>query len=141
MSSFRARWLNRRIWRWRWNKFKYNLNPDPEYEKYIAEERAKTTAFLAGHLEDCYVAQYPDWKKCPAGYSKFSEEADEHWWSGWPGAFCLKCFAGDLMESCIGGCMCVCHTDFWESYNEAMTKEFPKAGDYDRATKGDFSEK
>lgn len=28
----------------------------------------------------------------------------------------------------------------YEAYLEEMRKEFPKAGDYDRATKGDFSE-
>ena len=106
------------MWRWRWNKFKYNLNPDPEYEKYIAEERAKTRAFLAGHLETCFVAQYPDWEVCPSEVTLHSEKVGEHWWSGWPGAFCMKCFAGDLSESCMGGCMCPCHDEMLADYAE-----------------------
>ena len=34
-----------------------------------------------------------------------------HWWSGWPGAFCLFCGAPDNAEQCLGdGCAgwCIC---------------------------------
>ncbi len=38
-----------------------------------------------------------------------------HWWSGWPGAFCLKCGVDDLMELAIGLCIYDPYTDTWES--------------------------
>jgi len=50
------------------------------------------------------------------------EKADDHWWSGWPGAYCMKCGADDMDEACIGNsCRCSCHDDFNAAFNAAMT--------------------
>jgi hypothetical protein len=60
---------------------------------------------------------------CPAGVSLHGEPITEHWWSGWPGAFCLKCGSEDKDEVCIGGgCACPCHADFWAEYERAVAK-------------------
>lgn len=131
--SFRAQWLNRRIWRWRRNKLKHRIKlwvsatyrrEYREYETLLEQEKAEVKALLESlpdHIEACFVGQNPYWTVCPSGKSLHSEKPFEHWWSGWPGAFCMKCFAGDLMESCIGCvCECQCHDEFWEGYNEAM---------------------
>lgn len=49
---------------------------------------------------------------CPAPVTVHSEAVGEHWWSGWPGAFCLKCHAEDPREMCLAdGCACACHRE------------------------------
>jgi hypothetical protein len=48
------------------------------------------------HIETC--AQLRS-KTCPSPKSLHGELVGEHWWSGWPGAYCLKCFASDPDES------------------------------------------
>jgi|GEM_PF-6233829 len=61
-------------------------------ESESGEERA--------HIETCAVAMV---KPCRVS-------GGEHRWSGWPGAYCLDCFADDDMEFCIGTvCRCPCH--------------------------------
>lgn len=61
------------------------------------------------HLETCAVGQATD-SPC------------QHQWSGWPGAVCLICGAEDPLEICLAGCECVCHDEFWFSYNAEMSK-------------------
>ncbi len=35
-----------------------------------------------------------------------------HWWSGWPGAYCLGCGADDPEELCLAdNCLCYCHNN------------------------------
>jgi len=46
----------------------------------------------------------------------------KHRWSGWPGAFCLKCGVEDLMEVAIGCSYYDPFTDTWKS--EELKKEF-----------------
>ena len=59
-------------------------------------------------------------KPCTAGKSFNGEPVDQHHFSGWPGAYCLKCYEDDVEEICIkGGCKCPCHDEFWKAYNEA----------------------
>lgn len=61
---------------------------------------------------------------CPANKSLHNEGKDEHWWSGWPGAYCMKCGSEDKNEICIGNaCVCHCHDEFWAEYEKSMTKE------------------
>jgi len=51
---------------------------------------------------------------CPSARSLHGEAVGEHWWSGWPGAFCLKCGDQDVNELCLGdACGCPCHAAFW----------------------------
>ena len=67
------------------------------------------------HLLTCESGQNPGWEICKV-------TGKEHNWSGWPGATCLNCFQGDLMESCLGGCECECHVELWKSYQQAEEK-------------------
>jgi len=69
------------------------------------------------HLPEC--AQ-PEKRPCPAGQSLHGESVDEHWWSGWPGAYCMKCGAEDKDEICLAECACPCHAQFWEEYEKAI---------------------
>ena len=68
------------------------------------------------HIKDCDAQNIRD---CPANKSLHGEATTSHWWSGWPGAYCMKCGDDDLMEICLGGCKCSCHDEFWSQYNEA----------------------
>lgn len=73
------------------------------------------------HLPDCSMG-LREGEVCPDPH-KLSDGV-HHWWSGWPGAFCLSCGVSDPSEECIAGCCeCKCHDEFWESYNKAMTKK------------------
>ncbi len=68
------------------------------------------------HIPGCYVGGTVD---CPANFSLYDESKNKHWWSGWPGAYCLKCNAEDLFELCLAeSCKCCCHNEFWEEYNK-----------------------
>lgn len=59
------------------------------------------------HLDTCHVCNA---KPCPAPTTLHSESVGEHWWSGWPGAYCMKCGAWDPMEACFADdCRCSCH--------------------------------
>src|SRR5262245_59729463 len=59
------------------------------------------------HVEGC---GYANAEPCPSGLSVHGEPANQHWWSGWPGAWCWKCGAEDPMEICVGNsCQCPCH--------------------------------
>lgn len=69
------------------------------------------------HIETCAMLELIP---CPANYSLHSEKPNEHWWSGWPGAWCMKCGSEDKVEVCLGGCECPCHEAFWREYEEAM---------------------
>jgi ABC-type antimicrobial peptide transport system ATPase subunit len=59
--SFRARWLNRRIWRWRRNRLKHRLHllsskrfreEMREYDEWLAEERAEVQVLIDSLDED-----------------------------------------------------------------------------------------
>lgn len=59
------------------------------------------------HSGECWAGKDPG---CLAGTVLHSEHEDEHWWSGWPGAYCMKCGSGDPQELCLAdGCRCKCH--------------------------------
>jgi hypothetical protein len=60
------------------------------------------------HLPDCAVGNA---KPCPSPVSLQGEAVGEHWWSGWPGAWCMKCGAPDPHEECLTDCPCPCHLD------------------------------
>jgi len=77
------------------------------------------------HIPTCYQLEKID---CPANKSLHGEKLTEHWWSGWPGAYCMKCGSEDKDELCIGGCNCSCHDEFWKGYEEYM-KKFVTSGD------------
>lgn len=65
-----------------------------------------------------------DKASCPANRTLHGENLDEHWWSGWPGAICLKCGAEDVDEICISqGCGCPCHAQFWYDYEQQLKRE------------------
>ena len=62
-------------------------------------------------------------RPCPAMKSAYGEPSDEHFWSGWPGAYCIKCHAEDKDEACLGDlCECPCHAELWKSYEQAEDK-------------------
>lgn len=45
---------------------------------------------------------------CAAPHEK--SDGFHHWWSGWPGAYCLGCGCSDPQEECLGDdCRCSCH--------------------------------
>lgn len=69
------------------------------------------------HIDTCAQLET---KPCPVGKSLHGEAKNQHWWSGFPGAYCLKCGAEDKDEICLGnGCECPCHDEFWKAYEEA----------------------
>ena len=69
------------------------------------------------HIESCFQLEK---EECSRRISLHGEPITEHFFSGWPGAYCLKCFEEDKDELCIGyACACPCHNDFWEAYNNA----------------------
>jgi hypothetical protein len=58
-------------------------------------------------------------RKCPTPHQL--ERHDGHWWSGWPGAWCMGCGVGDPSEVCLSGdCGCLCHDQLWEEYNQYL---------------------
>lgn len=52
------------------------------------------------HVADCTVPTHDP--KCPRPHEL--SDGTHHWWSGWPGAFCLGCFCEDPLEYCITAC-------------------------------------
>lgn len=78
--------------------------------------------FNGKHIPTCAILEI---RPCPSNKSLHGEKPDEHWFSGWPGAYCMKCGDEDKVEICIGGvCECPCHLEFWAEYEQAM-KETP----------------
>lgn len=73
------------------------------------------------HLPSCHEGnQLP----CPAQMSLHNERIGEHWWSGWPGAFCMKCGSSDPMGQCLAdSCHCPCHDEVWDRRSEAARKD------------------
>jgi hypothetical protein len=58
------------------------------------------------HVPTCAVGSA---QPCSSDQSLHGEAVGEHWWSGWPGAMCLKCGSEDPREVCLAGCVCPCH--------------------------------
>lgn len=71
------------------------------------------------HLPDCSVG-LREGEVCSNPH-KLSDGVN-HWWSGWPGAYCLGCGASDPNEECLS-CMCSCHDEFWRLYEKEMSKK------------------
>lgn len=46
-----------------------------------------------------------------------------HWWSGWPGAFCMKCGAEHALENAIGMGWFDPYTEKWDSDEHRMEVE------------------
>lgn len=62
---------------------------------------------MSAHRTECHVGNA---QPCPAQTTLHSERIGEHWWSGWPGAYCMKCDSEDPDELCLADqCVCVCH--------------------------------
>lgn len=73
------------------------------------------------HIKTCLQLKK---KPCPSNKSLHGEQIKEHWFSGWPGAYCMKCFEEDMNELCLAdGCKCPCHDKFWEFYEENYVKK------------------
>jgi hypothetical protein len=72
---------------------------------------------MTEHIKGCFITEIIP---CPGNKSLHGEPVTDHWWNGWPGAFCLKCGSEDKVELCIGNiCKCPCHDDFWRDYDMA----------------------
>jgi hypothetical protein len=67
------------------------------------------------HSQECFQ-QFK--RECPANKSLHNEPSNQHWWSGWPGAYCMKCGDEDANELCMAGCKCDCHNEFWKECDE-----------------------
>ncbi len=73
---------------------------------------------MTDHIESCAQLET---RPCPANQSLHGELKDQHWWSGWPGAHCMKCGDEDKNEVCLAdNCKCQCHDDFWAKANEGI---------------------
>ena len=69
------------------------------------------------HLPDCALGKRED-EVCLTPHAL--SDGKHHWWTGWPGAFCLSCGADDPAELCVGdGCRCECHEELWKGYYKA----------------------
>ena len=85
-----------------------------EYERCFSVDLVK-------HTPACYMAGIDI---CPSNFSLHGEPIDKHWFSGWPGAFCLKCKAEDVTELCLGdSCKCQCHEEFWKEYDKQNNRK------------------
>ena len=71
------------------------------------------TAPFSTNKHDSETCAQLEYQPCAAGVSLHGEPTDAHWWSGWPGAYCLKCVAEDKDEICMAGCNCSCHAAFF----------------------------
>ena len=81
---------------------------------------------MIDHIPSCAQLEK---RPCPAKFSLQSEAPEDHWWSGWPGAYCLKCGAEDKNEVCIArGCECPCHEEFWAGYEQYLREEQVRKG-------------
>ena len=75
------------------------------------------------HLPQCWEGKE---KGCRANKSLHGESRKGHWWSGWPGAFCLKCGEEDLMEGCVAdSCPCPCHDAMWDNLRAYEMRSLP----------------
>ena len=55
----------------------------------------------------CYTCKYKGYK-CPSPHP-LSKDGN-HWWSGWPGAYCMGCGMSYPPEICLAeNCPCECH--------------------------------
>lgn len=50
-------------------------------------------------------------------------EARGHWWSGWPGAHCMKCGAGHALEQAVADGWLDPYTDKWDSDEHRLQVE------------------
>lgn len=76
---------------------------------------------MTEHIDSCAQSEK---RPCPANKSLHDEPKDAHWWSGWPGAHCMKCGDEDKNEVCLAlGCHCLCHNEFWEAFEKEMAKK------------------
>lgn len=67
---------------------------------------------MSRHSEESCWEGSASYTVCPAPNSLHDERVGQHWWSGWPGAYCMKCGGPDPMEMCLADeCACVCHSD------------------------------
>jgi hypothetical protein len=72
---------------------------------------------MIDHIPSCASYDHPN--KCPANKTMFKEGPEVHWWSGWPGAYCMKCGIEDPNEICFAdSCKCPCHDEMWAEYNK-----------------------
>lgn len=78
------------------------------------------------HIPGCAMGERAG-ELCPNPHEL--SDGKHHWWSGWPGAYCLGCFCEDPTEICLAGCECPCHAEFWQQYADAMNRQ----EDFERA--------
>ena len=75
------------------------------------------------HIPDCAQLEKA---ACLSVYSLHGEKIGEHWWSGWPGSYCMKCLEEDKDEVCIDmGCECPCHDSFWAEFKKQFQDREP----------------
>ena len=75
------------------------------------------------HLPECAEGAR-EGEVCTGTISLHGEPETEQWWSGWPGAWCMKCGVDDPEELCTGsGCSCICHEAMWDAY-EKLCREW-----------------
>ena len=46
-----------------------------------------------------------------------------HWWSGWPGAYCMKCGVDDPLEWAVGNGYYDPYTDKWDTEEHRLEYE------------------
>ena len=73
------------------------------------------------HTKDCWI---PKLETCSSPHYLVIDESltvpvGSHWWSGWPGAYCVKCGSDEPNELCLAdGCQCPCHPVLGEELEE-----------------------
>lgn len=79
---------------------------------------------MPDHISGCAMAEA---RPCPAGRSPHGEPKAEHWWSGFPGAVCLKCGDPCAEEECLAvACNCPCHDEMWKRMDEMFTNRWTR---------------
>lgn len=54
------------------------------------------------HTDECIKFRQAVGSTCPTPH-KLSKN-NEHWWSDWPGAYCMGCGCDDPNELCLADC-------------------------------------
>lgn len=62
---------------------------------------------MINHIPTCHILEDT---VCTANISLYGEPSNTHFWSGFPGAICIKCHQEDKRELCLAdNCLCQCH--------------------------------
>lgn len=78
---------------------------------------------INNHIETCAQLEK---EPCISLISLHGEPIGQHFFSGWPGAYCLKCLEEDKDEICISTvCECPCHDSFWAEFKQQFNDREP----------------